>query len=285
VSASYWQSVRAAGHAVPADRPLDELTAELTRMLGNRDPDTRSLAATTLAAWLERGVYDDLLAGLGDGMALGLQAGVGEHGTDSVLRRSWSALVLGRCLERDNARALVPGRQVLDWGDRLCTWLPRERDLREEVADRGLAGAIGHGATALAALAGSPHLETPELTVVLDVVADRVLAEADEAFGPEATDRLAAATMAVLRRDLVPLRVLEPWVARLAATAATRPAYPVASGASAHTAARNAEAFLRALYLQLSLGSPAPEVRSDLLLTVVDALRGSNRALLGATTG
>ena len=41
----------------------------------------------------------------------------------------------------------------------------------------------------------------------------------------------------------------------------------------------NAEAFLRALYLQLALGPEPPEVRPDLLLVLVDALRDDQPAV------
>ena len=112
MSGSYWKQVHAEGLAVPSDRPLDDLTAELTRMLGSPDPAQRDgTAYPTLATWIDRGVYDDLLSGLGDGMALGLQVGLGETGTDSVFRRSFSVLVLGECIARDNAPAADAGRQ------------------------------------------------------------------------------------------------------------------------------------------------------------------------------
>src|SRR3954451_16564427 len=128
---SYWKQVAASGLAVPQDRPLGDLTAELTRMLGDTDPEMRDgTAYPTLATWVSRGVYDDLLPGLGDGMAAGLGVGLGGRDTDSVFRRSFSALILGECIARDNQRPLVPGAKVLEWGDRLATWLLRERDLR-----------------------------------------------------------------------------------------------------------------------------------------------------------
>ncbi len=137
MSGAYWRQVHADGLAVPSDRPLDDLTAELTRMLGDTDPETRDgTAYPTLATWVERGVYDDLLAGLGDGMAAGLTTGLGEVGTDSVFRRSFSVLVLAECIARDNERPLVSGGKVLDWGDRIATWLLRERDLRGFVPAR-----------------------------------------------------------------------------------------------------------------------------------------------------
>jgi hypothetical protein len=147
------------------------------------------------------------------------------------------------------------------------------------VPGSGSARAIGHGAEALAVLAGSPHVSRPELTVVLDVVADRVLARSETPFGLDEPDRLAGTTMAVLRRNVVPLSVLEPWVARVSAVAAQ--AVPAAGGTdrAAATAAANAQSFLRSLHLQLALGQRQPEVRADLLLVVIEALRSSNRDL------
>jgi hypothetical protein len=281
MSGSYWKQVHADGLAVPSDRPLDDLTAELTRMLGDPDPALRDgTAYPTLTAWIDRGVYDDLLAGLGDGMAMGLRVGLGEQGTDTIFRRSFSALVLGECIARDNLRPLLPGGKILEWGDRLATWLLRERDLRGFVPGKGWAHAVAHGADTLATLANSPHLATPELTVLLDVIADRLLLPVDRLFTNGEPDRLAAATMNVLRRNVVPLRVLEPWIARLAAAAATRSSY---DGRDPHLTGGNAEAFLRALYLQLSLGTRPPQVRSDLLLVVVAALKSTNPAYLAAT--
>jgi hypothetical protein len=184
-------------------------------------------------------------------------------------------------MERDNSRPLVPGGKVLEWGDRLATWLLRERDLRGHVPGHGSARAIGHGADALAVLAGSPHVSRPELTVVLDVVADRVLARTEVLFGLDEPDRLAGTTMAVLRRNVLPLSVVEPWVARVAAAAGP----PLdglggrADDRAAVAVAANAQSFLRSLHLQLALGQRQPEIRADLLLVVIDALRRSNRDL------
>ena len=281
VSESYWEEVHATGLAVPSDRPLDELTAELTRMLGAPDPQVRdALAYPTLATWIQRGVYDDLLTGLGDGMATGLAVGLGETDTDSVFRRSFSVLVLAECVARDNAKPLVAPGKILEWGDRIATWLLRERDLRGFVPGKGWAHAVAHGADAIGELARSQHLAMPELTVLLDVIADRVLARSDVIHAHGEPDRLARATLTVLRRNLVPLSVMEPWVNRIAGVAATR----LPDGAverDPYLTTGNAEAFLRSLYLQLALGSQQPEIRHDLLLVIVGALKRSNTDDLG----
>ncbi|MQW75550.1 DUF2785 domain-containing protein [Nocardioides sp. dk4132] len=274
MSGTYWRELQAQGLPVPSDRSLHELSAELTAMLGDPDPAVREgLALPAILTWLDRGVYDDLMSGLGDGMALGLSAGLGESGTDTVFRRSLSARVLGACLERGVELALISPDRVLDWGDRLATWFLREQDLRGFVPGKGRAHAVAHGADALGSLAGSSHLGAPELTVVLDVLADRLLLPTEVLFNHGEPDRLAAATIRVLHRDLVPLSVLEPWVARIAARAGVRAAY---DGRDPYLVRGNAESFLRALYLQLALGPQPPPVRADLLLIVVDALRATN---------
>jgi hypothetical protein len=274
---AYWQQIAAADHRVPTDRRLDDLTAELTTMLGSTDPDLRDgVAYPILATWIERGVYDDLLAGLGDGMAAGLLIGRGQQGTDTVFRRSFSTLILAECVERDNRAALVSPAKILEWGDRITAWLVREQDTRGYVPGKGWAHAVAHGADALRSLARSPHFSIHELTVLLDVIADRLVIPADSVFTAGEPDRLARATMTVLRRNVVPLGVVEPWVARLAAAATAE----APLSADPYLLRGNPEAFLRALHLQLLLSGDAPEIRSDLLLVLGDALRAANPTFL-----
>jgi hypothetical protein len=275
MASGFWDRVVTEGHRVPGDRPLDDLTAELTTMLGSPEPHLRDrVGYGTLATWIRRGVYDELLTGLGDGMAAGLENGLGDRGTDTVFRRSFSALLLAECVDRDNAEHLLPPIRILQWGDRIAAWYVREQDLRGYVPGKGWAHAAAHGADAIGVLARSEAFDTPELTVLLDVLADRLLLPTEELFVTGEPDRMAAAVVRVLRRDLVPLSVLEPWVGRLATgamPAATDNPYP---------ATHNVQAFLRALHLQVALAGQRPEVRPDLLLALVDALRATNPHVL-----
>jgi uncharacterized protein DUF2785 len=283
MSIGYWEQVQRAGFEVPSDRPLDELTAELTAMLGSTRPEVRDgTAFPALATWIDNGVYDDLLAGLGDGMVAGLSVGLGEDGTDTVFRRSFSALILGACIERDNARHLLPGAKILEWGDRAATWFLTERDTRGYVTDKGWAHAIAHGADTLGALGESPHLAGPEHAVLLDIIAERLLEQPSDApLAAGEPDRIAAAVMQVLRRNTLGVDALEPWVHRIGA-AANPYGGTVDHDPYAVTAAP--QAFLRALFLHLSLGHDQPAVRPDLLLVVIDALRLTNAPYLRVDT-
>jgi hypothetical protein len=277
MSTAYWQQVRSAEMKVPTDRPLADLTAELTTLLGSTDPVERDeIAYPILATWISEGVYDDLLAGLGDGMAAGLIQGLGESGTDSVFRRSFSALVLAECIERDNAEGRLPAAKILEWGDRVSGWLVRERDVRGYVPDQGWAHAVAHGADAIRVLADSPHLGLNELTVLLDVVADRVIEQTPAPLSSGEHDRLAMATMGILRRRLVPLRIIEPWLARVTAAATLGEAVD----GDPYLTTGNPEAFLRALHIQVALAPEPIDVRADLLLELVAALRATNTAYL-----
>lgn len=272
MESAFWDRVVAEGHKVPTDRSLADLTSELTAMLGDTDPRLRDgIAYEVLATWVSEGVYDDLLQGLGDGMAAGLMVGIGERGTDTVFRRSFSALILAECVSRDNEMRVVPPDTILRWGDRAAGWLVRERDVRGYVHGKGWAHAVAHGADVLAALAQSPALGRLELTVLLDVIADRVLSESDRLLHGE-EDRLALATMQILRRDLIGTDVVEPWLARLAAKA--RPDFERAG--DPYAVSGNVQPYLRALHLQLALAPRPPAQRADLLLTLIDHLKQVN---------
>lgn len=286
MSTAYWQQVRYAEMKVPTDRPLADLTAELTTMLGSPDPVERDeIAYPILATWISEGVYDDLLVGLGDGMATGLTQGLGESGTDSVFRRSFSVLVLAECIERDNTASRLPPAKLLEWGDRVTGWLVRERDVRGYVPGKGWAHTIAHGADAIAVLADSHHLGLTELTVLLDVLAD-VLTDVrtDAEAGPSDVlvhgepDRLALATMHILRRRVVPLKIVEPWLARIRAAAMPTDE----PGVDPFARRANPEAFLRALHLQVALAPEPVDVRADLLLELVSTLKATNPAYLGS---
>lgn len=268
-----WPAVLADGMRVPSDRSLSDLTTELGDMLGNPDPAVRDeLAYPILASWVSDGVYDHLLGRLGNGICGLLEVGLGQVDNDSVFQRSFAALVLAEIVERDNRMDLLDRRTVLGWGDRLLDWLRAEQDLRGFVQGKGWAHAVAHGADAIGVLAAFSRFGSPELMLLLDVIADRVLEPMPAFFVAGEPDRLAAAAMVALRRDLVELDHLEPRLHRLAARAAPDNddlLHPFRVNG-------NVQGFLRALHLQLSLAPERPGLRADLMLALVEVLRSSN---------
>lgn len=278
-----WERAVADDFAVPTPPALNRAAAELTVLLGSTDPHARDdVAYALLSTWVSRGHFDDLLVGLGDGMAVGLGAGLGEQGTDTVFRRSYAALVLAAVVERDNAAQLLHPAPVLRWADHALHWFVAERDLRGHTGASGWAHAVAHGADLVAALGMSRHLGPDELGVLLDAIADRLARSSSGYLLHAEDDRLAYATMVVLHRDLVPGDVVEAWLARLVKPFGLDLAGPYAA---AHV---NTRQYLRALHLLLRFGvagampwhrdagitfATAPVVRDDLLAAVERALR------------
>lgn len=286
--AGFWEHVLESDMAVPSEPPLNDLTAELVTMLGSTDPVERDgVAHPVLATWLSEGVYDDLLVSFGDGIAHGLRVGLGETDGEGVFRRTFSALLLAECVTRDNTAHVLPVDAVVRWADRGLTWFVRERDLRALVPGKGWAHALAHGADLIAALARSRHFGPAEQTVLLDVVADRLVEPTAFRLSHGEDDRLAYATMAVLHRNLLEQPIVESWVRRLEAAAHTQPGAdhgPADEWPPAHV--HNTRSFLRVLYLQLAIGvrgfdaedsayfAHKPEIRADLLLMLKDVLMG-----------
>lgn len=295
-SEAYWEAVLAADARVPVDADLAAVTTALVTWLGDPSEHRReTLAYPVLATWIGKGVYDDLLLGLGDGISAGLRHGLGDDGEDTVLRRSFSALALTEVLARDNAAQLLPADPILRWGDRVTSWYVREQDLRGFVPGRGWSHPVAHGADALGQLARSRHLGGMEQTAVIDVVADRLLAPTSYAWQHGEDDRLAYAVMAVLHRGDLSLGVLEPWLRRLGG-AIRQSGSRTQSHEWPTATAVNTAGFLRALHVQLALGvrgrtdAPGdaalfacpPRDRADLILVVLDQLSAANPSLFGS---
>lgn len=288
---SYWKQVVADGYRVPQGAALDDLTLELVTMLGDPDSLVRDdIAYSVLRAWVNEGVYDQLLSGLGDGLVTGLRGGIGEDGShpgqDSVLRRSFSARVLADVVNRDNSVHALHPAVVLTWADRAVAWLLAERDLRAWIPGTGWAHAMAHGADLLGTLSASRYLGVDELTVLLDVIAERLMAATEHLFTAGEPDRLAFATMSLLHRDLVTAETIESWLGRLRPAWEFDPAYHEDNPTTSSRV--NTLAYLRALHLQLVLGvrgTPtqfasskvitAPAVRADVLLALQQTLRES----------
>jgi hypothetical protein len=277
----FWQHVLESDMAVPRNRPLNELTAELVAMLGSSTAVERDQTAfPVLSAWIAEGVYDDLLISLGDSLAQGLSYGLGRHDDDTVFRRSYSARALAECVKRDNAAHVLPVDAVLNWADRSLSWYVREQDLRGRVDGKGWVGAVAHGADLMGALAQSRHLGAPHLGVLLDVIGERMELSSARILTDGEDDRSAAATLMILQRNLVASEQIESWVSDLGKALVRPRGYSLSSWPS--HAARNTSAYLRALYIHLAIGvrpvgasisfAEPPECRADLLLSLLAIL-------------
>jgi hypothetical protein len=101
---SFWQAVAANQYEIPPGEKPFALARELSAYLGSPDPQLRDdLAYTILAIWIvnRQQFAPEELWQFGEEWTANLRSGIGERETDSVFKRSFSALSLSSLAERD----------------------------------------------------------------------------------------------------------------------------------------------------------------------------------------
>jgi uncharacterized protein DUF2785 len=213
----YWRQMAKNHYAIPSGQEVFPLARELSGYLGSPDPQLRDgLAYSMLATWIvrQRKLSAEELVTLLEEWQANLRMGIGETGTDSIFRRSFSALCLAALAERDlNDPFLGEGRfRTLLNG--ALTYLSDERDLRGFDVNKGWIHATAHTADLLAALAQNKFLTKQDQERVLRAITER-LASANEIFNHGEQDRLANVAAAIASRDDVDLDGWRSWVAEM----------------------------------------------------------------------
>jgi len=213
----FWQDIVKSHYAVPGHESPDLLANELSSLLASPDPELRDdLAYSILAHWIYRPdlLQQSTLIVLTDAWRANLKDGLGETGTTSVLKRSFSALCLVSMATRE-ARAPFMGaeryHQLVHDG---ISYLQAERDLRGYDAKLHWIHATAHTADLLSALASSSQLTQTESAGILSAISSR-LATAPDLFTQGEQDRLAAAVLAVVRRPEFEATKVEQWLAAM----------------------------------------------------------------------
>jgi hypothetical protein len=223
------------------------------------------------------GTYtNDELRAIGQQMAHNLTLGIGEQSSDSVLLRSFSALVLGCVIEYGNAHRFLAPAEVQNYLGRALEYLAHERDLRGYVAAQGWAHSAAHTADLLAHLARSSALDDHDLEQILQAIADKISAPEEHVYLYKEDERLAYTVMTALRRDLIALAFLEAWVDQLANKDAP-PWHQAASTAAGASARHNIKVLLRSLYFQLAWAENPPQIAPELIAKLQAALKISEQ--------
>ncbi|GIG56253.1 hypothetical protein Lfu02_06250 [Longispora fulva] len=223
-----WNKIVESDYAVPGDRDLTALTAELSAALADPDPLIRDGAPyRVLGTWIRRGVLDAELPALGDAMAARF-----DH--PEVQARTFAPLVLAWIVDR---RGAAPA-----WVTAFERWYPAEEDLRGHDPDLGWLHAVAHGADLLGVYGRT------EPTRMLDVAARRLIAPAALVWRDQEDDRLAHAVAVTLTHPELTADGAGAWLEPVAADfRAGKPGPPPAH-------ASNAMRTLRALYVLVDRG-------------------------------
>jgi hypothetical protein len=193
------------------------LTAQMMHSLGSTDPVLRDkLINRVLGRWTELYFDSQQLASLLN-ITLDEQHlfhGLGEQETDSVFMRSFSSLALASFIARHRARPFLTAQAVNEILQKMSSYLPRERDLRGYVTDKGWAHAVAHAADALDELSLCPEVGEESLVDMLRVMRETIVG-ASVVFVDDEDERLVTAVLSAVQRQVLTKADITRWISSL----------------------------------------------------------------------
>ena len=213
----FWRAIARNHYAIPAGQEAFPLARELSGYLGSPDPELRDdLAYSMLAIWITRQKRfspGELVTLLGE-LQANLRVSIGETGTDSIFKRSFSALCLSALAERDLKDPFLGEERFRTLLNAALTYLGDERDLRGFDAKKGWIHATAHTADLLAALVENKFFTKQDQERVLKAITQR-LATANEIFAYGEQDRLGNVAAAIASREEFDSVGWNSWVAQM----------------------------------------------------------------------
>lgn len=250
---TFWKNILENKGEIPEGASQADLTAELLEYLRSPDPKLRDeFAYQILAHWIISGVYDEAtLKGFLDRWLNDLKTGLGESGTDSVLTRSFSALMLSILVYYDIKQSWLPKENYEGLYNEIISYFIAEKDLRGYDSEKGWYHATAHTADVLKFLARNEKSDTTHLQGILDTLALKLTQAQKHIYTHGEDERIALVVLDVVKRDLLDDGVYSQWLARLVSVKEQlKPA--IVLDEEAFAAVQNVTHFLRALYFTLS---------------------------------
>jgi Protein of unknown function (DUF2785) len=212
----FWRGIVKAKFTAPEGVSPDSLAPELSMMLASPDPELRDdLAYSILAVWIQHDRFStNVLLSLTDEWRSNLKSGLGESETNSVLKRSFSALCLSEMARREAKSPFLGAGRYDSLVAEAIDYLQAERDLRGYDPTLHWIHATAHTADLLAALADSPLLTKQNAAQMLRAI-DTRLTTAPQVYTQGEQDRLAAAAVSVIRRKDFDKANFDSWLADL----------------------------------------------------------------------
>src|SRR5882724_7266776 len=199
---TFWRNILKDNYRVPRGQSAFPLIQELSTYLGSPDPELRDqIAYTLIYAWIayQKQLSPAELITLLDEWQSNLRIGIGEKNTDSVLRRSFSALCLAVLAERDLKTPFLGADRYRTLLDNALNYSQHEQDLRGFDPVKGWIHPTAHTADLLQFLAKNPLFTVADQYRLLQAISRR-LASANLIYTYGEQDRLAVAAIAVVSR-------------------------------------------------------------------------------------
>jgi hypothetical protein len=214
---AFWLSIQKNHYAVPEGESAATLAHELSGYLGSPDPELRDdLAYSILDVWIiERPQLSrQELIPFVEEWSANLKMGIGESGNDTVLKRSFSALMLASIAQRDLKTQFLGDTRYHALLNDAISYLTNERDLRGYDATKGWIHPTAHTADLLKALAENDLLTQDDQHAILTAISER-LASAPTIYSYGEQDRLALAVRSIVTRRDFDAEYFNKWLAAL----------------------------------------------------------------------
>jgi len=214
---TFWRAIAVNKYQVPAGEVEFALAEELSGYLASPDPELRDdLAYSILTVWIVRQQQfsPEQLVQLSDEWTANLRDGIGQTGTDSIFKRSFSALLLSSIAERELKTPFLGEVRYRKLLGATLDYLRDEKDLRGFDAAKGWIHSTAHTADLLAALASSPPFTKQDQAAALNAIA-QTLACASEVFTHGEQDRLANVVAVITSRSDFDLVGFKFWLAEM----------------------------------------------------------------------
>jgi hypothetical protein len=271
---TFWQSIVDADYAVPDGHSAIALTDELIGYLGSPDEELRdAFGYTLIAVWTMRGVYSsDALRQIMTRLLPNLKIGIGERDTDSVLLRSFSALMLSVVAYGEHKTPFMTDTEYDTLLDAALEYLTAEKDLRGYVVGTGFHHSCAHTADIFKFMARSPRATAPRLEKMLIGIADKMKMPTDYVYIHSEDERMSMAILDILKREMVSREVLAAFVERLLKVheLGTEGGDFVVT---VHAPYMNVKNLLRALYFRLAFAEAPIAGAYDLQSLAFEALK------------
>jgi hypothetical protein len=217
IDEAFWNSVKENDYGVPDGHSVAELTLVLLDYLASTDGNLRDgIGYEVLAQWIVfKPQYDaDELRAMRDRLLDNLNEGLGKKNDDSVFLRSFSMLVLGLIVYRDNQEPFLAEDEIVALLHKSLSYLAAEQDVRGYVDNKGWAHAIAHTADTLKFLARNRHTDAAAHRRILNGVMDKLTAPVGAVYVFDEDERLAFPVLDVLKRDQLTAETLLAWAER-----------------------------------------------------------------------
>jgi len=214
---AFWRAIVRGKYALPNGSDVPALAGELTDMLASADPELRDeIAYSTLASWIyqQKILNGEALRPLTERLIANLRVGIGERDTDSVFRRSFSALVLSVVIARDNADPFLEAGEWRRVEQAALDYFAAEQDVRGYEFEKGWLHSAAHTADLLKFLGRSRYLDAPGQTRFLNAIGQK-LVTSPVVFTHGEDERFARALLSLVnRKDFDPAQFTE-WLGEI----------------------------------------------------------------------